>query len=43
MIFFKTIDRKTKTLFRFPYYEAQIKSRGFSYRKENEEPNLLLF
>ena len=28
--------RKTKILFAFPYYEAQIKSNGFSSRKENK-------
>ena len=25
-----------KKLFAFPYYEAKIKSRGFSSRKQNE-------
>ena len=27
--------QKRKILFIFPYYEAQIKSRGFSSRKQN--------
>ena len=44
----KEATRKEKTLFTFPYYEVQIKSRGFSSRKQNEEnlkqePNFLLF
>ena len=44
----KEATRKEKTLFTFPHYEAQIKSRGFSSRKQNEEnlkqgPNFLLF
>ena len=30
------INLSKAILFTFPYYEAQIKSRGFSFRQENE-------
>ena len=35
---FESIDatRRAKKIFTFPYYEAQIKSRDFSSKKQNE-------
>ena len=35
---FESIDatRRAKKIFIFPYYEAQIKSRDFSSKKQNE-------